>query len=102
MNNLNLLQQLIARWKAKSPKFFNAITTISTIALFITGVPELLQEFGVVLPEAVAPFASKVIAWAALAVTIIGKLTVDTPQATNNVLKQIDDGVKPEKAQQSV
>ena len=101
MNNLSILQQLVARLKAKSPKLFQAITTISTIAAFVTGIPELLDTFGILLPDAIAPLANKAIAICSTVVAFISALTVDTPQATTTVLKQIDDGVKPDKAKEA-
>lgn len=102
MDNLTFLQQLIARLKAKSPKFFKIITTLAAIVAFITGIPFLLQTFGVTLPAAIAPFASKLIAIAAIVGGIIAKLTVDTPVATNSVLKQIDSGVSSATAKNTV
>lgn len=98
MENLNLLQELIARWKAMQPKLFKVITNISVILLFITGVPEMLNEFGITLPEWAAPIASKVVAIASLCVAIISKLTVATPKATEDVLDDVSAGVKPEAA----
>lgn len=98
MQNLNILQQLIARLRAKSPKLFQVITTISAIAAFVTGIPELLDHFGVVLPEALAPLANKAVAICATIVTVISSLTVDTPKATKNVITNVASGVDPDVA----
>lgn len=98
MNNLNLLQQLVARWKSKQPQIFKIITNISMVAAFITGVPELLDLFGIALPEWAAPFASKAVSIAAIVVAAVAKLTTDTPAATERVLEDINAGTKPEKA----
>lgn len=99
-SSLSFLAELVARWKAKSPSFFKVITTISTILLFITGVPTLLEEFGVVdlIPANVNEVIVKVVAAAALATSIISKLTVATPDATERVLEKIDAGVPAEAA----
>lgn len=98
MEQLNFLQELIARWKAKQPNLFKWVTTISAILTFITGVPELLMEFGIALPEWALPFSNKVIAVASLAVSIISKLTVATPVATEKVLEDINSGATPKNA----
>ena len=95
MNNLTFLQELIARWKAKSPTFFKVISTITAIAAFITGIPELLTEFGIVLPDFLQAISNKTIAIATLVGFIISKLTVATPAATARVLEKVDEGVKP-------
>src|SRR5690242_20382662 len=66
MNDLSFLAELIARWKAKSPTFFKVITTLATITAFITGIPTLLNDFGVTLPAILVPFENKTIAIAAI------------------------------------
>jgi hypothetical protein len=86
MNDLNFLQQLIARWKASSPTFFKVITTLSAITAFITGIPMLLTDLGVNLPSFLVAFENKTVAIAATVGALIAKLTVATPSATNQVL----------------
>lgn len=98
MNNLTFLQELIARWKAKSPTFFKVVSTITFIAAFITGIPELLTELGVTLPEFLQVIANKAIAYAAIIGFIISRLTVDTPTATERVLTKIEAGTSPKEA----
>lgn len=98
MKNLSILQQLVARLKAKSPKLFQVITTISTIAAFVMGIPELLEQFSITLPEVVQPLASKAVAICSLIVAFISALTVDTPKATEAVLTDVNAGVKPANA----
>lgn len=98
---LSVLQQLVARWKAKSPKLFVYITNISLVLAFITGIPELLYELGlaqiVVLPEVV----NKVILYSSIISSVIAKITVATPLATEKVLTQIAQGTESEIAVQN-
>lgn len=103
MENLTFLQELIARWKAKSPKFFKTITDIGVLLAFITGLPLLLDQLGIAqfLPDAVSGTLVKVVNVAAIVAAILGKLTVATPGATNRVLTKVNDGVRPDRASQS-
>lgn len=103
MDNLNWLQQFIARWKAKSPKGFAVITTIMFILGFITGIPQLLSLFpNIHLPEAANGVLVKVVFYASVVSGIISKLTVATPAATEKVLTQIDNGVDKQVVKNSV
>lgn len=100
MQQLSFLQELIARWKAKQPKLFKAITNISALLVFLTGLPQVIEYLapGIELPEALTGFIAKVVFYASLVGGVISKLVVDTPKTTETVLKQIDSGSKPETA----
>jgi hypothetical protein len=102
MDNLGLIQQLIARWKAKSPKGFAIITNIALVLTIIVGIPTTLVQLGIDLPEAFDLVINKAVAGASLALAIVLKFTVATPVATERVLTQIDNGVNPETAKASV
>lgn len=90
MNNLSVLQELIARWKAKSPKLFFYIQVVAAICFFVSGLPQLLIDLGITLPESLQVLASKIIGVASTVAFIISKLTVATPSETTKVLKGND------------
>jgi len=98
MDNLSWLQELVARWKAESPTFFKVISTISFICVFVTGIPMLLTQFGVNVPEVISPTLQQIILVAGLVGGVISKLTVATPNATERILEKVDSGVKPKAA----
>lgn len=102
MNNLTFLQELIARWKAKSPKGFSIVASIAGILLVIAGLPTLLSTLNIILSANIdnilitAADISKGIL-AVLAV-LIPNLTVSTPTLTDKVLTKIQDGTPPKLA----
>lgn len=87
---IKLLQEIIARWKATSPKFFKVITTISTILAIITGIPLFLAELGIadIIPPNISVVLVKIVSVATTVAAIISKLTVATPEATKEVLEK--------------
>lgn len=102
MDTLSWLQQLIARWQAKSPKGFKIITNIALVCGLITGIPMMATALGLEIPEVISPVLQKIIFYAALVGGIIAKLTVSTPAATEKVLEKVDAGIKPETAKEVV
>lgn len=98
--SLSMLQGLIARWKAKSPKFFSVISTITGILTFVVGVPTLITDLGIadLVPDHFNIVIAKVVGAASLAMFIISKLTVATPEATTKVLEEVSQGVDPKTA----
>ena len=89
MESFGILQELYARYVAKSPKLFRIITNISLICVFITGLPEMLELLNIELPENISFIKNKVILVASIVSALISKLTVDTPEATSLVLKKM-------------
>lgn len=91
METLSFIQELIARWKAESPKFFKIITTVTFVIALITGIPAFLSEIGVadLIPESINVVIVKIVAIASFVASIIAKLTVNTPEATEKVLQEI-------------
>jgi hypothetical protein len=72
------LQENIQRLFTKSPLFFKWWQIITILLMAITGVPEALLYFGVVLPPDIAFFANKIIAAAALGALLMSKLTTQS------------------------
>jgi hypothetical protein len=70
------LKELIQRFFAKSPKFFKIIQVLSMLAFVVTGLPDLIAETGIVLPDYIVSIQNKVIAVASIVSFIISKLTV--------------------------
>jgi hypothetical protein len=70
------LKELIQRFFAKSPKFFKIIQVVSMVAFVVTGLPDLIAETGIVLPDYIVAIQNKVIAVASIVSFIISKLTV--------------------------
>lgn len=90
---LNLLQQLFARIKAKSPKLFRWIGNLALICAVITSMPEAIagitEPYGIILPEWFEMLSNVSVGISSLVIKIITMLTVDTPVATQNVLTDI-------------
>lgn len=74
---IKFLHEMILRFGAKSPKFFETIKTILLITTVITGLPQVLIMFGIDLPEAIDFFANKLIAIASLVSLILSSLPVE-------------------------
>lgn len=93
------LVELIKRWGSKSPKFFKVINVISLVTTILTGLPGLLQQFNVTLPDWASVLQNKVVAIASLVAFIISKLPVEsTPVAVTeqgDILKQTDQKALP-------
>jgi uncharacterized membrane protein len=75
----NFIREIYKRLVAKSPKFFQVIQWLSTAALIVSGLPGIFEELGITLPQELAVFQSKVVAWAAVVALVISKLTVADP-----------------------
>lgn len=90
-----LWKEIKARLKAKSPFLFRVIQRISLLLTTLAGIPEVLKGAGVNLPEPFSTLASKTIAVSAVVAYLVAKLPVDTKEATQQALKDIDSK-KPE------
>lgn len=80
---MNFLIELVKRFLADTPWFFKVIRTLSIVIAFVTGLPELIAESGIVLPEAIEVFANKVIAIGAVIAGIIAQLTTTVDEKKN-------------------
>jgi hypothetical protein len=75
-NVWKFLQELVLRFGSKNPKFFNVLAWIGAVATFITGLPVIFEQLGIVLPDAWQALQSKIIAGAGFAIMIISNLPV--------------------------
>jgi hypothetical protein len=75
------LKELFQRLGQKTPAFFKVIGWISTAIAVLTGLPIVLADLGITLPDAIQAFANKTIAIAAIVGKVISMLTVK--DATN-------------------
>ena len=72
--------EAIDRFKAKSPKFFVILQNISIVIAVISGIPELLDKAGVVLPAGIEAIKSQTVMIIGIVAYAIAKLTkVDVP-----------------------
>jgi hypothetical protein len=75
---LNWLRETLQRLLLKSPKFFKIWSWFWGAVMFISGIPYLLTQFGVVLPEPFASLSNKVAATAGLIGLFMSSMTVKT------------------------
>lgn len=87
MQVTDFLVDLVKRFLAKSPKFFKWIQVISLVTALVTGLPDLLETVGIVLPEKFAILQNKAVAIAALVATFIAQLTVKEGESVKTELK---------------
>jgi len=92
---IDFLRESLQRLFQKSPKYFRIWGYISMTAALVTGLPGLLQELGINLPDWAAVLQNKVIGWASTIAFLIAKLTVQsTPVAMTpggEVLKKTNE-----------
>lgn len=73
------LIELVLRFGAKNPKFFNILAWLGAVAALLTGLPLFsaqLEAVGIFLPEAWEAIQSKVVFWAGIVVTLMANLPV--------------------------
>ena len=90
-NLLNFLKETLQRLFTKSPKYFVIWQAIAFAAMLITGIPEILQDNGVVLPPFLSFLSNETVAWIAGAILTLSKLTTQsTPILTDSgeIVKQ--------------
>lgn len=86
-NVWDFFRELLQRVGTKNPKFFNVLAWVGAIAAFITGLPALLESFGIVIPESLADLKNKIIMWCGIVITIISNLTTQRPIADAGTTK---------------
>lgn len=94
MDILLFFKELFIRLKAKSPAFFKVIQVIALIAGLVTGIPDLLTHFGVILPAALQSIESTAVSIASFVVLFIASLTVDPKVVNTPVPAPIVDPAK--------
>lgn len=67
---------IIKRFLASTPKFFQVIRNVSIALAVITGFPVLLADSGVVLPESISVVVIKIVSIASTVAAILAQLTV--------------------------
>lgn len=97
---LAFFQELLQRFFTKSPKFFRIWQLITAIGTAITGIPEFLGMFNIVLPHPYDIFSNKFIAAVSLGMFIMSAATAQSkPVAvfgiTGDVLKKTDEKALP-------
>lgn len=68
--------ELLLRLVGDTPWFFKVIKIIGIVVAIITGIPVLLSNAGVELPEAINAIASQVVAIASIVASFVAQLTV--------------------------
>jgi hypothetical protein len=79
MNQNNFFVQLFSRLYMTNPMFFKYIQWVSIAVAAITGLPEVLQYFGIALPSAWIAIENTVLAKCALVAALIARLPNNTP-----------------------
>jgi hypothetical protein len=92
---ITFLQELFMRLSAKSPKFFKVIQFVSLLAAAVTGLPGLLQEMNINLPDWAEVLQNKSVAWASATSLFISMLTVQAKPVSKTedgeILKKTDE-----------
>ena len=68
--------ELLLRLFGETPWFFKVIKIIGIVVAIITGIPVLLSNAGVELPDAINAIASQVVAIASIVASFVAQLTV--------------------------
>jgi hypothetical protein len=68
--------ELLLRLVGDTPWFFKVIKIIGIVVAIITGIPVLLSNAGVELPDAINAIASQVVAIASIVASFVAQLTV--------------------------
>lgn len=76
---ISFLKEMIVRLFEKTPVFFKIISWISFAAFLATGLPGIIEYFGVSLPENLQILQNEIVGWASAIVTYVTRLTVIDP-----------------------
>lgn len=85
-----------ARWKAKEPYFFRIVKRFSLTLATLSGFIETMKFSGTSIPPPFDGVAIKITFFAAVVGFIVSKWTVDTPAATQTVIRDIKEESKKE------
>jgi hypothetical protein len=96
---IQFLTELILRLGAKSPRIFVILQWISGALAGITGIPTIIQTFGIVLPHPFDTELTKIVAIASTVALFFSKLPVKDKivavTTSGQPLKKTDDCVLP-------
>lgn len=76
---LAFFKELINRFLAKNPKFFNVVAWIGAVTAIISKLPEALALLNITLPASWQPLANDIWFWAGVVTVFISNLTVTKP-----------------------
>lgn len=74
MEKNNFLIELLKRFASRTPKFFKILQILAGAAAIITGLPLLLDQVGITLPEALKILENKAVAIAAVVAAFLAQL----------------------------
>lgn len=80
----DFIVELLVRITSKTPWFFRVVQIISSVALLITGLPQLLEQAGVDIPEAWTGTFAQIVSIASIVSIFMAQLT------TTAKVKQIE------------
>lgn len=83
----DFLLELLIRLFSDTPWFFRVIRIIGSSVAVITGLPLLLANAGIDLPDAIDAISSQVVSIAAIVGTIVSQLTVTSAGKVKEHLK---------------
>ena len=83
----DFLLELIIRLFSDTPWFFKVIRIIGSAVAVITGLPLLLANAGIDLPDAMDAISNQVVSIAAVVGTIVAQMTVTTDAKKKEHLK---------------
>jgi hypothetical protein len=72
------LNELLIRFFTEKPQFFKVVQAIGVFAAVLTGLPVVLETYGMVLPESIQSIANETISIASLVATFVAQLTTTT------------------------
>lgn len=84
---MNFLAELIVRLFGKTPAFFKTLQYIQIAIAIITGLPTLLIEAGVNIPESLDSIVLQVISVSSLVGTFIAQLTLTNKEKESENIK---------------
>lgn len=77
-NITDFIVELLVRLTSKTPWFFRVVQIISTISLLITGLPQLLAQAGVEIPEAWTGTVAQIVSVSSVVSIFLAQLTTTT------------------------
>jgi hypothetical protein len=83
----DFLLELLIRLFSDTPWFFRVLRIIGSTVAVITGLPLLLANAGIDLPDAIDAISSQVVSIAAIVGTIVSQLTVTSAGKVKEHLK---------------
>ena len=86
-NITDFIVELLVRLFSKTPWFFKVVQIISAIALIVSGLPQLLAQAGVSIPDAWIGTVSQVVSIASMVAIFLAQLTTTTKVKAEEKLK---------------